>query len=290
MRAGLFVLAVLLAGSTIAVAQAPATGSRQRPERPAGASPASVPRPTVRTPQAYPAEQVKAGEARFAAQCGFCHGRDATGGESGPDLTRSSLVAEDVRGDKIGPVLRTGRPEKGMPAFTLSKTDLTAIVAFIHDATSNAATRGGGRRSVAVADLQTGNAEAGKQYFNGEGRCATCHPPDSTIATIGARYQGLALLQRMLYPGSGARGTTGPPPIPPTMTVTTATGETISGKLAYRDEFTITLIDADGWTRSFSLAGVRVTGEDTLRAHVDQLGRYTDADMHNVFAYLQTLK
>jgi hypothetical protein len=27
-----------------------------------------------------------------------------------------------------------------------------------------------------------------------------------------------------------------------------------------------------------------------MSAHFDQLGKYTDSDMHNVFAYLDTLK
>ena len=71
-------------------------------------SPASQRPPQTVTPQSYPAELVQAGQARFVSQCGFCHGRDAAGGETGPDLTRSLLVAEDVRGDKIGPVVRAG--------------------------------------------------------------------------------------------------------------------------------------------------------------------------------------
>src|SRR5262245_57241797 len=84
------------------------------------ASPASVPPPRSTTSQPYPADQIAAGQRLFTAQCGFCHGRDTMGGESGPDLTRSTVVAEDVRGDKLGPMLRAGRVDKGMPAFTLS--------------------------------------------------------------------------------------------------------------------------------------------------------------------------
>jgi cytochrome c oxidase cbb3-type subunit 3 len=103
------------------------------------ASPASVPPPRSTTAQTYPADQVAAGQRLFTAQCGFCHGRDAMGGESGPDLTRAALVAEDVRGDKLGPLLRSGRVDKGMPAFTLSAADLGAIVAFVHDQKTKAA-------------------------------------------------------------------------------------------------------------------------------------------------------
>ena len=254
----------------------------------ASPSPASKPPPASKTRQSFPPQQIQAGQTRFAAECGFCHGRDTAGGEGGSDLTRSAVVAEDVRGDKIGPMVRQGRPEKGMPAFNLNQADMAAIVAFIHDAKAKAESASGGRRSVDVEDLQTGNAEEGKRYFNGAGKCATCHAIDGTFATVGARYKGLALLQRMLYPGSGRDA--GPAPAPPRVTVTTSAGEIMSGTLAYRDEFTITLADGDGWTRSWPLDTVKVEVDDKLRAHVEQLARYTDDDMHNVFAYLQTLK
>ena len=49
------------------------------------------------------------GQMLFAARCGFCHGRDAAGGETGPDLTSSPLVKDDVGGDKLIPVIRDGR-------------------------------------------------------------------------------------------------------------------------------------------------------------------------------------
>src|SRR5262245_8863976 len=97
------------------------------------ASPASVPPPRSTTSQTFPADQVAAGQRLFTAQCGFCHGRDAMGGESGPDLTRAATVAEDVRGDKLAPVIRNGRTDKGMPGFPLSEGDMAAVVAFIHD-------------------------------------------------------------------------------------------------------------------------------------------------------------
>jgi cytochrome c oxidase cbb3-type subunit III len=260
------------------------TGTARRP----ASSPASPPRPAIK-PQTYAPEQVQAGQTQFVAQCGFCHGRDAQGGETGPDLTRSTLVAEDVRGNKIGPVVRSGRPDKGMPPFPVSDADLAALVAFIHDATAKAATLAGGRRSVAVEDLQTGNAEAGRRYFEGPGKCITCHPIAAEFATIGSRYQGLALLQRMLYPGSGGREG-GPAPARPTATVTTKAGEQFTGRVAHRDEFTIAIVDASGWTRSWATSQVTVTIDDPLRAHREQLAKYTDDDMHDVFAYLQTLR
>jgi cytochrome c oxidase cbb3-type subunit III len=252
---------------------------------PGAQSPASQRPPRTVTPQSYPAEQVQAGQVRFSSQCGFCHGRDAAGGETGPDLTRSTLVAEDSRGDKIGAVVRTGRTDKGMPAFDLNDTDLGAIVAFIHDQKTKAESLGGGRRSVDVSDLQTGNAEAGRMYFGGAGGCTRCHSATGDLAGIANRFQGLPLLQRMLYP-SGGRSAARPAKV----TVTLPSGESVSGSVNSRDEFTIVMTDAAGMRRSFAIADVKFTIDDPMSAHFDLLGKYTDDDMHNVFAYLQTLR
>jgi cytochrome c oxidase cbb3-type subunit 3 len=247
-------------------------------------SPAAQRRPQTLVPQTYTSEQVQRGQARFGVQCGFCHGRDASGGEGGPDLSRSTLVAEDSGGDKIGPLLRAGRVERGMPAFDLNEDDFIAIVAFIHDQKTKSESLAGGRRGVDVEDLQTGNAERGREYFNGAGGCNKCHSTAGDLDGIAGRFQGLALLRRMLYPA----GT--PAPAPPTVSVTLPSGQLMTGKLAYRDEFTIALTDPAGWYRSFAIAAVKATINDPLGAHFDQLVRYTDGDMHDVFAYLQTLR
>jgi cytochrome c oxidase cbb3-type subunit III len=246
-------------------------------------SPASTRPPQSLTPQSYPAEQVQAGQGRFASQCGFCHGRDAFGGDTGPDLTRSTLVAEDNRGDKIGPMVRAGRPEKGMPGFDLNDNELGAIVAFIHDQKAQAETLGGGRRSVDVSDLQTGNAQEGQKYFSGN--CSKCHSATGDLAGLASRFQGLPLLQRMLNPTSGR-----PAPALPKVTVTLTSGQTITGPLASRDEFSISITDPAGARRTWPVNEVKFMVDDPLAAHFDQLGKYTDADMHNVFAYLQTLR
>ena len=278
--------------STTSPAQPPRAPAAPAPAAPQGGgrqgSPASVRPPQSASNDVYPADQVQAGQGLFTAQCGFCHGRDAMGGETGPDLTRSQVVAEDVRGDKIGPIVHSGRPEKGMPPFAMSDTDLRTVVAYIHDQKRKAESNQGDRRSVDVADLQTGNAQAGQRFFNGPGGCATCHQPTGDFAGLATRLQGLQLLQRMLYPGGRGRG--GKPPYAPTVTVTPANGATVTGRLAYRDEFTISLTDDAGWTRSWPVSAVKVVVDDKLQAHAALLPKYTDADMHDVLAYLQTLK
>ena len=166
-------IAFALLTAAICLAQAPNNAKGRGVPRDPAQSPASRPGPKTATAQTYPAEQIKDGELKFNAQCGFCHGRDAAGGETGPDLTRSEVVAEDVHGDKIGPVVRTGRVDQGMPAFKLSDTDLGAIVAYIHDQKTKSESESGGRRSVEPSDLAVGDAAAGERYFNGA--CARCH-------------------------------------------------------------------------------------------------------------------
>jgi cytochrome c oxidase cbb3-type subunit III len=244
--------------------------------------PIAVQRPLLRA-QA-PATAAPPGQTLFAARCGFCHGRDAAGGETGPDLTSSPLVKDDVGGDKLIPVIRDGRINAGMPGFALGASDLEALVVFMHDQHKKAEAQPGRRRGVTLEDLQTGNAAAGQTYFNGAGGCATCHQPDGDLARVATRLQPLALLRRMLFPTRGDR------PNPATVTVTRPGGATVAGRLVHRDEFTVALTDSEGWYRSFPLDRVSVTVDDPLDAHRAQLGKYTDKDMHDVLAYLQTLK
>jgi cytochrome c oxidase cbb3-type subunit 3 len=235
----------------------------------------------AQTPKpAYPAGQIQAGGSLFLQNCGFCHGRDAGGGEDGPDLTRSKLVAGDSSGDKIAPVIRDGRPEHGMPRFTLPESDIASLVAFIHDQKIKAESQKGGRRGVDAADLQTGNVEAGKRYFNGAGKCASCHSPTGDLAGLAKRLEGLRLEERMLYP-RGAKAK---------VTVTLPSGQTLSGELAYRDEFTIGMRDATRHYHSWPVSKVKYVIDDPAEAHVELLARYTDDDIHNLMAYLQTLR
>jgi cytochrome c oxidase cbb3-type subunit III len=235
---------------------------------------------------------VSPGESLFQSTCGFCHGRDATGGAAGPDLTDSELVAQDRGGNKIAAVIRNGRPERGMPAFPLPARDVKLLVDYLHRRKAEIDKNPGRRRKVSVADLSTGSVDAGRQYFNERGGCAACHSPAGDLAGVGARYRGLALLQRFLYPtATNAVVPPGekPKPSPIAVTVTLPSGESVTGPLVFRDEFTIALRDADGWFRSWPQSAVKVSVTDPLQTHAEQLAKYTDDDIHNLFAYLQTL-
>lgn len=216
----------------------------------------------------------------YAPNCAFCHGEKATGAD-GPDLVRSSVVLHDEKGELIGPVLLNGRADKGMPAFSsLTAGQVRDIAEFLHLKVELAANRGAYR----TLNVVTGDAKKGEAYFNGAGGCSACHSPTGDLAHIAGRYQPDVLQNRFLWPagfGSGIHK----------VTVTLANGETFSGTPKRLDDFTVSLIDASGnyhsWPRSDSL---QVTVEDRLAAHRELLGKYTDADIHNLTAYLVTLR
>ncbi|MCU1238289.1 MAG: cytochrome c class, partial [Candidatus Solibacter sp.] len=200
-------------------------------------------------PKAAPSfspELVKSGESLFLQQCAFCHGRDTGGGEDGPDLTRSKLVAEDVNGSQIGPVVRNGREK--MPRFTVTDQELAALVAYIRTRKTIAESQKGGRKGVDAADLATGNIDKGKAYFNGVGKCNSCHSPTGDLAGTATRNNGLKLFQRLMYP-AGAKAK---------LAVTLPSGEIVTGTRAYDVEFTVDLRDSAGRYRSWSASKVKV--------------------------------
>ena len=134
------------------------------------------------------------------------------------------------------------------------------------------------------ADLATGNVAAGREYFNGNGKCSSCHSATGDLAGIGKRLQGLNLLRRMLY------STGNPGSAQSRATFLLPSGQTVLAPVAAEDEFTVTILDPLGARQTYQRNAVKVKIDDPLSAHFDQLGKYTDADMHNVYAYLETLK
>ncbi len=226
---------------------------------------------------------VERGQKIFVGNCGFCHGTTAQGGDSGPDLVRSELALDDEHGDKIGPVIEQGRPGKGMPAFHLPPDQIQDIAAFLRSRQQAAIDR----NAYNILNVVTGDRDKGREFFNGAGRCHTCHSPTGDLAGIAKKYDPVMLQSRFLYPRPGR----GDQPIRPEVTVKLGSGQTVSGTLEYLDDFDVALRDASGDYHSFSRdARVRVEVHDALAAHAELLKKYTDADMHNLLAYLVTLK
>lgn len=237
----------------------------------------------VRKPQ--PVEDkaaVERGRAQFQATCGFCHGNDAKGNRA-PDLTRSPIVNHDVNGSTIRPVVRNGIPEGGMPSFpNLTDSQIDDIVAFLHHQVSAALHSAGVPSDYPLSKLLTGNAEAGKAYFNGAGGCSNCHSVTGDLAGVAKKFTPLQLQQHMVYPSSKT--------IAKTATVTLKDGTKYEGKVEHLDNYNIGMVCQDGWYRSWPLSEVQAQIHDPLQAHRDLMKKYTDADIHNLFAYLETLK
>jgi cytochrome c oxidase cbb3-type subunit 3 len=233
---------------------------------------------------------VERGAKAYATNCAGCHGKTARGNPGAPDLIRSIIVLTDEKGILISPVLRNGRPDQGMPKPNLTEAQISDLVAWLHVQTYTA----GHRNTYAFQDVVTGNAQAGEAFFNGAGGCNRCHSPTGDLKGLAKRYDSMSLQQRWLGPrGGGGRGGSAPTARNAIQVkVTLPSGETESGRLERVDDFSVSLRDASGKYHSFLRTGnvPKVEITDPLRAHVELLPKYTDAEIHNMTAYLVTLK
>ncbi len=237
------------------------------------------------------------GRTVYIAECVTCHGPRARGAsdgvpeaQKGPDLVRSLVVLHDRYGKEIGPFLKKGHPmQSGRPSAGLTEAQIVDLSHFLHQKVADTLRSGPYSR---VQNVLTGNASAGEQYFNGAGGCKNCHSPTGDLAGIGTRLDPPTLQQRFLFPraGGGRRGG-GPPRNPIMVTVTPAAGPAITGTLVAEDDFTVALRDSAGAYHSFKRGpAVKIERKDPLQAHIDLLQRYTDKNMHDIVAYLETLK
>ncbi len=246
-------------------------------------------RPARRTRRRFDQAVVDRGKNVFLPNCGFCHGPDARGGDGGTDLARSLVILSDENGEGIGEFLKVGRVEKGMPAFpNLASQQISDIATFLHDRVEAARNRVDYEEKSALV----GDAKAGFAYFNGTGKCNTCHSVTGDLKGIGAKYEPMSLQDRFVNPRGAGRGADTLETNQRTVKVTLPTGQSASGILLYISEFAVTLRDSAGQRRTFSRRGdaPRVEVKDPLQAHLDMLMKYTDKDMHDLTAYLVTLK
>ncbi|MGH9145840.1 MAG: c-type cytochrome [Vicinamibacterales bacterium] len=239
---------------------------------------------------------VERGLLLLTAECGFCHGSNARGGARGPDLTRSALVQDDENGKQLGEFLRVGRPDRGMPRYDLTDQQISDLAAYLHSTISLAANR----RLYQILDIVVGDPKAGEAFFNGAGKCTTCHSAAGDLKGVGAKYDPVTLQGRILMPRSSGRGAGPGVPTPAYLdrnavkvTVTAPSGQSFSGGLVRLTDFDVTLYDAvtgqqRSWLRNGDVPKVTVT--DPLQGHIDMWTKWTDADMHNMTAYLASLK
>jgi cytochrome c oxidase cbb3-type subunit 3 len=144
-----------------------------------------------------------------------------------------------------------------------------------------------------VQDIRSGDAKAGAEYFNGAGKCATCHSVTGDLAGLAGKYETVDIQQRMLFPGGGRGGRRGGPPPKSAVrvSVSAAGGGIVSGALVYMDDFVVTLQDESGVSRTFRRTpALKVQKTDPLDAHHALLETITDKNIHDLVAYLETLK
>jgi mono/diheme cytochrome c family protein len=240
-------------------------------------------------PKRSPADpaMLERGKTIYSTNCQFCHGADTRGGDAGPSLLRSQIVQDDRGGEIIATVLATGRPP-AMPTFDFTREQISDVAAFLHSFDINSRDPARQRPDTIV----TGDPAAGQAYFNRT--CASCHSRSGDLNDLKTRFPDpRALQQWWLLPGGDGRGRGAPSPAaarlkPVTATVTLPDGQKFEGRLVRIDEFAVSVVDADGFTRSFrrDREVPIVDIHDPLQQHRALLRVYSDKDIHDVTAYL----
>lgn len=243
-------------------------------------------------------EQIARGRTLYGISCTGCHGADLRGGDlGGPNLLRSQLSLSDQDGEMIVPVIQGSRQSGGMPAIDMSAADAKAVAAYVRSILETIGRQGmPPGTGQAPPTILVGDANAGKVYF--DSKCAACHSPSGDLQGIASRVTDPKLLQNTWVAGGGrgGRGGAGGAAMSParmvTVVVTPPGGERVEGRLVRIDDFLVTLALADGSTRTFRRVGEtpKVEVRDPMKAHRDLLSVYTDKDMHDLTAYLVTLK
>ena len=297
---------------TVAIVGAQQAPAPQAPQPPAPQAPQPQPPSGGRgqgrggRPATFPAQQrppgdpalIERGKTLYSVTCSACHGVDLRGGQlGGPNLLRSQLVLNDQQGELILPIVKGSRAEKGMPPIPMSEEDVKAVAEFIHSVAASSRGQGAPPGSDAPPpDPVVGNATSGQAYF--AAKCASCHSPTGDLQGIASRVPDARALQNLWVSGGGGRGgrggrgaaSDGPPPT--LATVTLPSGEKVEGELVRIDDFLLTLKQSDGTVRSIRREGdlPKVDVKDPLEPHRALWAVYTDKDMHDVTAYLVTLK
>jgi cytochrome c oxidase cbb3-type subunit III len=245
--------------------------------------------------------KVAHGKTLYGVSCRGCHGADLRGGDmGGPNLLRSQVALTDRDGELIVPIIQGSRQSSGMPAIGLNTDDAKAVAAYVRSVV--ATIEGQGKppsAGEAPPTIVIGDAAAGKAFF--AEKCASCHSTTGDLEGIAARITDPKMLQNAWVSGADRRRRGAAPAASApggkdartaTVTVTLPSGEKVDGRLERIDEFAVSVGLADGTVRSFRRDGdvPKVEFHDPMQAHRDLLAVYTDKDMHDVTAYLVTLK
>jgi cytochrome c oxidase cbb3-type subunit 3 len=230
------------------------------------------------------------GKTVWVAECVTCHGPLARGTDTGPNVVRSLVFLRDRYGSEIGPFLKKGHPlQSGKPPSSLTDAQITDLAHFLRKQLNDTLR---GAPTFTVQKFKSGDPKAGEEFFNGAGKCSGCHSPANDLAGIASRYETVDIQTRMLFPGGG-RGRRGGPPSASAVraTVTPQGGAAVSGVLVYMDDFVVSLQESNGAYRSFRRSpSLKIDKTDPLEAHHALLDTITDKNIHDLVAYLETLR
>jgi cytochrome c oxidase cbb3-type subunit III len=240
--------------------------------------------------QNRPPEAISPGEVIYTANCAFCHGPGGRGGaQGGPDLAASPIVRGDKDGRRLSAFLNAGRPNKGMPAFHLPEAQVKTLAAFLHQVVEASAQQQDFGKEILVGDARTGKA-----FFEGAGGCTRCHSVDRDLKHIGSKYPSVVLQGRIVLPRGqgGYPGFEPPGPSTTRVTVIRPDGHGESGMLEFISDYYVTFIDSTGRRITLPREGdsPKIVLEDSLEAHLKLQERLTDRQMHDLTAYLATIR
>ena len=312
-----WVAALLAIAATCLVAQAPAGRGRGAGRGvaatgrggAAAVAPAAGPGPADK--QVVDPVAADRGKTVYLAECITCHGSKARGSSEGappdlqgPDLIRSSVVQHDRVGDHLEPFLKKGHPmQSGKASSGLTQDQIQDLSHFLKQRFNDTLNRGPGNSGNPAPNIVTGDAKAGAVYFNVAGKCNTCHSPTGDLAGIAGRFDAVTIQQRFLFPAPGRGGGRGAPAVAPgaadpaaapkvvTWTVTLADGTSVTGTPIRVDDFDVQLRDAAGDYHSWKrVPAMKLVKNDPFAAHSAMLSQYTDKNIHDIVAFLETLK
>ena len=137
-----------------------------------------------------------------------------------------------------------------------------------------------------------GDARAGQAYF--DAKCNGCHSPTGDLKGIATRIPDPKALQNRWVAGGRRtpRRRLGNSSRPPSPSPSYLQAKKWTGRLVRIDDFLVTVGLPDATVRTFRRDGdvPKVEVHDPMKAHRDMLSVYTDQNMHDVTAYLATLK
>jgi cytochrome c oxidase cbb3-type subunit III len=299
-----FIVVMALAGAVLSAQEQqppPAGGGRRGGGRGAGAAGGAggggrrltFPQ---QTRQLASPEVIARGRAVYGVNCAACHGADLRGGDQGgPSLLRSLTALSDQHGEMFAPIIRGARQDKGMPALNLTDADVTAVAEYVHSVLAMVGNqaRPPGATDPSKLNVLVGSASAGEAFF--KSKCVSCHSVTGDLKGIASKYDDPRTLQNTWVSGGGGggrggRGGGGGRPMP--VTVTLANGQKLQGTLVRKDDFIVTMMMSDGTRKSIAREGdvPKVEVQDPTEAHKKLVPTLDNKDMHDVTAYLATVK